>query len=216
MKPDNSKFCICIPTYNRYDLLKDALSWYANLFPNTRIYILDNGRQGIVPPTECVTVFPMERNLGVAPSWNYLIKVAKSNFFSFLILNDDIILKKTEQDIAEIIDTDPNAFFISERQYHWSAFIHNRYVHDKIGEFDENFLNCYFEDNDYEYRMRLAGMPMKRIPQLNPGVYVNSGTIQKDPSLNNNYTLNSHYYVSKWGGVPGMEKFSMPFDRPVL
>ena len=211
----NTTFCICIPTYNRYDLLRDALDAYAEYFPNTRIYIVDNGRQGIVPPNDNVTVFPMEKNLGVAPSWNYLVRVAMSNFYSFVILNDDIILKKTEDEIKAIIEVDPNAFYLCEREYHWSVFIHNVHLHNAIGSFDENFLNCYFEDTDYEYRLRLARIGIKRIPQLNPDVYVNSGTIQKEPSLNNNYLLNSHYYASKWGGQPGVEQFSIPFNRPV-
>jgi glycosyltransferase involved in cell wall biosynthesis len=40
-----NELCILIPTINRADLLNEALEVYENCFPNTMIYVLDNGKQ---------------------------------------------------------------------------------------------------------------------------------------------------------------------------
>jgi len=40
-------FCILIPTINRADLLMEALPVYKEVYPNVKVYILDNGHQKI-------------------------------------------------------------------------------------------------------------------------------------------------------------------------
>ena len=50
----------------------------------------------------------------------------------------------------------------------------------------------YFEDNDYMYRMRLAGVPIKYVDELNPDVYLNSQTLEKEPTLGG-YIENREY-----------------------
>jgi hypothetical protein len=43
----NKSFAIGIPTLNRFDLLHPALMFYKQDFPNTKIYVVDNGNQNI-------------------------------------------------------------------------------------------------------------------------------------------------------------------------
>ena len=98
------------------------------------------------------------------------------------------------------------------KNYNWSAFILNKYIFDIVGEFDEGFSRCYFEDNDYAYRVKLANMHIKTEPLLNAEVYRNSMTIQKDPFLST-FAENQKYYITKWGGMPEQETYTIPFNQ---
>lgn len=208
------RFCILIPTLNRKDLLMEALDYYTNTFINTPIYILDNGKQDIPNTYKNTYIYTKEDNLGVAGSWNFLIEKGISNGYNyFLILNDDIILKKDEESIYNIILKNGSDKFIrSEQFYNWSAFILSKNIYLRVGRFDVGFERCYFEDNDYEYRMKLENIPIVYEKELNAEVYRNSMTIQKEPHLNN-FNNNLKYYESKWGGLPNKEEFRTPFNR---
>lgn len=206
-------FCILIPTINRKDLLCEALDYYTSSMPNTELFVLDNGNQDI-PSYPKTWVLKSPYNLGVAASWNTLIGVAISRgYVNFLILNDDVILKCGEAKINEIIDKgeEEGAFHRCRPFYNWSAFILRKSILDKVGIFDENFRRCYFEDNDYQYRMQLQKVPIRYEDDLAPAVYRNSQSIEKQPLLNN-YVGNRAYYVKKWGGIPEQETYKTPFN----
>jgi len=207
-------FCILIPTINRKDLLMDALDWYLTNLPNTEIIVLDNGKQGIVSGNDRLRVFESQRNLGVATSWNWLIRRALNKKYThFLILNDDVILKRSEYEInAIILKHGENSFIRPHPIYNWSAYILSADIYDKVGKFDESFEKCFFEDNDYEYRMKLAGINIKYEEGLNAHVYLNSQSTLKDPSLGD-YVANREYYINKWGGEPSKETYQTPFNK---
>lgn len=207
-------FCILIPTINRKDLLVEALDFYTTHMPSTQILIWDNGNQDIptYPNTE---VFVQDHNFGVAASWNALmVKAQEKGFSNYLILNDDIILRCPENRIEQLLNTNKaeNAFYRCQATYNWSVFLLRQSIVDVVGNFDENFKRCYFEDNDYQYRMKLAGIPVIYEPSLNPEVYRNSQTILKDPLLSN-FIDNRNYFISKWGGDPEKETFKTPFNK---
>jgi len=206
--------CILIPTINRKDLLDEALEEYAIRYPNIDKFIVDNGKQGITCLDDNTWIFEQETNLGVAGSWNYLIKKAiEKGYEYFLILNDDVILKKDKEWLEKIINRgNPHDFILCRPFYNLSSFILNKTIYDKIGEFDEGFVGSYFEDNDYMYRMRLAGCTIRYDDDLNPDIYRNSMTIQKDPLLGN-YINNREYFIKKWGGLPTEELFKIPFKN---
>jgi GT2 family glycosyltransferase len=207
------RHCILIPTINRKDLLIEALQWYVANLKDTDIIILDNGKQGIASGVPNLKIFESEKNKGVAGSWNWLIEKAISlGHTHFLILNDDIILKRYSSEIKEIIKRwGDNTFHRPRPFYNWSAFILNKSIYEKVGEFDEAFEKCFFEDNDYEYRMRLAGITVRYENALNAEVYRNSQTIEKDPLLGG-YLQNREYYIYKWGGIPESETYKTPFN----
>ena len=62
------------------------------------------------------------------------------------------------------------------------------------------------------YRMKLAGVPIKYVDELNPDVYLNSQTIEKNPQLGG-YIENREYFLQKWGGLPESETFKTPFNK---
>jgi GT2 family glycosyltransferase len=206
--------CILIPTINRKDLLMEALNNYSKLMPEVPKLILDNGKQDITCVDDTTWIFESNENLGVAGSWNYLInKAILNNFKYFLILNDDVILQKDEGLIRQILSKGTkDHFYICRPFYNWSSFILTKNVYEKVGAFDEKFKKAYFEDNDYMYRMKLAGVPIKYVDELNPDVYLNSQTIEKNPLLGG-YIDNKEYFLQKWGGLPESETFKTPFNK---
>lgn len=207
-------YCILIPTINRKDLLMQALNWYVPNLRETEIIVLDNGKQGIVSGASNLRVFESDKNKGVAGSWNWLIRKAiERGHTHFLVLNDDIVLKRYEDEIYQIIERGGNNVFHRPRPfYNWSAFILNKYIFETVGEFDQSFVKCFFEDNDYEYRMKLAEVEIRYEDALNAQVYLNSQTIEKDPLLGD-YISNKEYYINKWGGIPTEEKYKTPFGK---
>lgn len=209
----NKSFCILIPTINRADLLRDALEYYELLYPNTEKLILDNGNQEIVCYDKRATIYKSEHNLGVAGSWNFLIKKAiEKGYGHFLVLNDDVILKKHEDIINGIINAPKTNFFVCDPSNHWSSFILSKHIYDKVGEFDENFKKCFYEDNDYAYRMKLASMDIHIIRELNPEEFLNNGSTLEHPELRGDVE-NRDYYVKKWGGMPNFETYTTPFNQ---
>ena len=206
------KLIIGIPTINRADLLNEALANYFEDFKNTEIVICDNGNQEIITRERNFVHYKPEKNLGVSGSWNMLMDYAdKVKGTHVLLLNDDIYLGKSEEEINTIIRLWEPEFICTE--LNWCSFILSVETLKKVGKFDENFFPAYFEDNDYFRRMLLANVSIIMNSMLNPIIYRNSMTIQKSPELNNGFEKNRQYYISKWGGQPTQETFNTPFNQ---
>ena len=140
------------------------------------------------------------------------------------ILNDDILWGQDQETMNiflsgvkrehdfRIEGNNDKGFILTADQsiYSWSIFIINRKAWQTIGEFDENFYPAYFEDCDYKYRAKLAGVPI--YPCLKgPCRFVTSGTAAKDRSILDFSIKNRDYFIEKWGGEPGNEVFTTPF-----
>lgn len=211
----NKTFAIGIPTINRYDLLHEALEQYFYDFPTTEIYVIDNGKQGIKVSGDGFSIYEPWKNLGVAQSWNYLCENIFAHKYDYaFLLNDDIYMGITEDQLLDWIRirkrTMPFDFAVGTGT--WCSFLLPKKTFQEIGKFDENFFPAYFEDNDYHYRLKLQGKTFLQNDFLNPKVYRNSMTIAKDSSLNNRFNDNKNYYIKKWGGEPGQEKYILPFN----
>jgi GT2 family glycosyltransferase len=206
------KLIVGIPTINRADLLNEALANYFEDFKNTEIVICDNGKQEIITREKNFVIYKPENNLGVSGSWNMIMDYAeKVKATHVLMLNDDIYLGKSEDEINAIIRLWKPDFLCTE--LNWCSFMLSVNAYLKVGRFDEKFFPAYFEDNDYFRRMLLAEVPMIFNGMLNPIIYRNSMTIQKTPELNNGFERNRQYYISKWGGQPTQETFGTPFNQ---
>jgi GT2 family glycosyltransferase len=208
-----NKFAIGIPTYNRFDLLHPALLFYVRDFPNTTIYIVDNGSQKIESKIKHpnVEVIESEKNIGVAASWNLLCdKIFKENDYA-IILNDDIYLGRKDWEIDDLLKNYKRAFYCCTQDF--ASFIIPKGTYKRIGQFDDVFYPAYYEDNDYEYRLKLWGLQPFRIPFLNPFLYATSQTLEKEPTLKKMTDLNKQRYIDKWGGEPKREKFKKPYNK---
>lgn len=96
----------------------------------------------------------------------------------------------------------------------FSAFMVNRECWDVVGEFDEIFAPAYYEDNDYHYRMQLAGLLAITYP---PAMFFHWASRTQLEALGRPLTdsTNQHaQYVRKWGGDPAKEVFKTAYNDP--
>lgn len=213
-----SNFAIGIATYNQAAQLNEHLQTYAGkYFTEKKIFIYDNGNQQITIPAGAenrITVMPdqpLEKNGGVSWAWNHLCRAIFAEHDYALILNDDINLGMQAFQIADIISKHPNSFIASALD--WCAFIVPKMIYQRVGPFDEGFF-AYFEDNDYAYRLRLAGQSYIRSAQIVPKVYKRSSTMDAAPGEFRGVFQESQIrYAEKWGGAPFNEKFTHPFNK---
>ena len=208
-----NKFAIGIPTLNRYDLLKPSLMLYAKDFPNIEIFLLDNGNQSIQNFNH-VHLIKADKNYGVAGSWNILCnKIFARGYDNALILNDDIYLGQKTPVINFLLERKKYKGQFLRATPDWCAFLISKKIWDNVGNFNEEFYPAYYEDNSYEYRMRLKGYNPIKLVELNPYVYRSSQTMEKDPQMAEIVKKNKKLYIEMWGGEPKLEKFKTPFNK---
>ncbi len=96
----------------------------------------------------------------------------------------------------------------------FSCFMINRDCWEKVGPMDEMFKPAYFEDNDYHYRIQLAGLRAINYPKA---IYYHYGsaTSKEIPNVIRDiqFRQNHDYFVNKWGGEPGKETYKTPFNK---
>lgn len=165
------------------------------------LVVIDNGR--CVNPDDLdwqthikrFSLLPMPANLGVAGSWNLGIKVTPFAS-SWLICNFDITWPAGSlQMFDEQQDTD--ALVLSAGSPRWCAFMLGDRVVTNVGLFDESLHPAYFEDNDYEARIKNHMHPVMHSDI--PVHHENSSTLAAGYQEKNNrtFTANRDYYMSK-------------------
>lgn len=207
------------PVLNRYDLLDKLIESVSRsqLQPD-QVMIIDNGNQ--IKPHQylnCTLIKP-GRNVGTAAAWNYALYAARD----FLILsNDDIeVFPDTIPRLVEAAIQHPDElFFVPESGTGcaFSFFLMRRKLLDIVGAFDPLFWPYYFEDNDYVYRMKLAGVHNEFAVRGCNYHHVGSATLRsktaEEQELHHRqFRQVASYYVKKWGGPPLQETFSSPFN----
>ena len=210
---------LCIPTLNRYDLLVTCvLSAVSGTVKPTQILIIDNGLKLDRPNIDNLHVYNFGRNIGLAASWNFLIK--NTNEYR-IIVNDDIeffpdTIEKLINSYDENYVVFPGAVMAVNT---FSCFMISNKIIDNVGFFDENISPgyAYFEDNDYRYRMHLAGFETKRAVECGL-IHRSSSTIKKfnHPQINIHHKLfekAKNNYINKWGGLPENEKYLTPYNK---
>jgi GT2 family glycosyltransferase len=208
---EHPNLALAIPTINRADLLDDALRLYAQTWRGRHQFILDNGHQNIETYSSWQTVIKSPKNLGVPASWNVLMRTLKTKGYTHVaILNDDIVWKRNADEIEDYIKLNPADFY--QGLGTWCCFVLPVSTWEEVGNFDEGFAKCYWEDSDMAYRFKIANKKVKADIFFNPEVYRNSQTIAKDPSLNNFFAANQKRYIDKWGGLIGAERFTTPWN----
>jgi len=104
----------------------------------------------------------------------------------------------------------------------FSLFVISNFIIDKVGLFDETISPnyAYYEDNDYYRRMQLLGYNLNKVKACNVGHY-SSATLK---SYNSQQTREHHMrfniatenYVKKWGGLPGKEIYTVPYNGKTI
>jgi glycosyltransferase involved in cell wall biosynthesis len=209
------KFAVGIPTINRADLLNQALHSYFKIFPNTKIFIIDNGNQNINERDDFFEIHRPDRNLGVSASWNLLCKKIFKDHEYALILNDDIQLSSSESTFSNFFNSHDFDLVRCYKQFHLCSFAITKKCFMSY-RFDETFYPAYYEDRDMLYRLKLDRKKILEHFMLNPQIFRNSQTISTDggnPELNKNFQKLTQLYIEKWGGPPDYEKYKTPFNK---
>lgn len=192
-----------------------------------RVFILDNGgnieKNGTIDalkescPEGSWKAMVAPYNFGVSVSWNFFLK----NLGQCIIANDDVVF-----------GLDDVAVFLREAQMHpeamiietnhpvggFSTFYANRPEEWLgMGGFDELLSPAYFEDNDCRWRLAQAGNPVRKV-DLPSWSHDNSSTLHSGDERYKRmhwccFERNRAYYQLKWGGSPGGETFSTPFNK---
>lgn len=180
---------------------------------------------------------------GVAVSWNLGTKQAIfEGYTHILIINDDIVIAPyTVDHMANVLDDHPEFGLVTGSDHRntmspdqvrempfpdyeidiidapdFACFMVTPESYNAVGEFDENFTPAYFEDDDYVYRCLLADrQPVRsqRAAFYHYGSQTQNKTSGKPVVPPPQFVKNRQYYVSKWGGEPGSERFTTPFNK---
>ena len=153
-------------------------------------------------------------NQGFSGSVNQIVK-QNTDCPYWCVFSVDWHLKPGElAKLARRLEKPFTGILCDETQNGYSAMVFGPGLIQNVGLMDENFFPAYYEDNDHRYRMKLAGLQWEYFP-LKYSHKVSS-TLKRDDNfkIKNQYTFqqNRKYYLEKWGGLPGQEKFETPFD----
>lgn len=217
------KVTLLIPTLSRFDLLKRLLrSEEEQTRRADNIIVIDNsnGKLGQLN-AQIITA----HNLGVAGSWNLGLNMLKDEKNHLLIIaNDDNRLTPIAiEEFVRLAEEYPTHGFFGTHGALFSFFaIRPDIAIKQVGYFDDGFYPAYFEDNDYHYRMKLAGLDFiytdKELFEL--GVdgagsqTLNSEmtTVEDRNMITTGFKTNQSRYIAKWGGQPHREKYLSPFN----
>lgn len=210
----------------------------------SRVILVDNSMHGSIYERwngKVHVAFADGTNKGVAWAWNFGIGTA---FISvrrdveaarYLTLCSTSVrfhdgaegLCRTADVFAET-DQCPYGF---ESMNGWKLFTMGREMYREVGGFDEKFYPAYYEDNDYIWRCRVAGvfnrqgapavwpeddplraMSTRKVPWIGALDYevVGDAMALKSKLVQVNLKGLSEYYERKWGGQPGDETSTVP------
>lgn len=169
--------------------------------------LLDGLEAGGHPLVERVRVARPFGNLGVAASWNLILRSFPEAAYT-LVLNHDVVLAPGAlgQALASLRPARPQWLALLPGSQAFSAFMLTALAWDRLGLFEEAFHPAYFEDLDY--RDRLAADP--QIELIEQGGWLEamaaangagSATLADDPRLleanRASYQLNRLWYLSR-------------------
>jgi GT2 family glycosyltransferase len=202
---------IGVPVINRPDLLVRLLDSIDEPWP---VVVIDNspGPEIAEAVGDDVRLVCPPSNLGVAASWNFIIRTHPAEDW-WCIANADTVL--APDDLAHLSweMEKPGPAWVGMNG-DWRVFAINRACVETVGLFDENYHPIYCEDADYEYRCSLAGVPWFFID--GGATHAGSAAIRSGYAAANarTYPANRAYYEAKWGGpLRGGETFTTPFNR---
>lgn len=198
---------VCVPVFNRYDMLKKLVASLQSSTVPVALHIIDNGRNSTMlnwalGGTEAFVKIP-DTSMGLAESWNWFLdNVGEER----CITNDDI---EFAPDSLERMIEAP-ADFVS-CSFGFSCFFIRQGCIDKVGRFDEMISPgyAYFEDMDYLRRMRAAGVVDDVVVcgvKHHQSQTVKGFTAAEMQEHNRKFYLAQENYTRKWASNPSWEQ----------
>lgn len=151
-------------TLSRFDLADRLLASID--YPVEHLVIVDNSGKASWNPQKPDFVVNMwiiriPFGLGLVGAWNLIVKSTPYAPY-WVLINDDAYFEAGEmKKIPQQVDTEALNFLDVVPQ--WSAVVFGEGMVDKVGLYDENFYPLYFDDNDLERRVDLAGVKKKNL-----------------------------------------------------
>ena len=182
---------IGVPTLTRHDLCDRMLASID--YPVQDLIVVDNKPDAWQPTkpelVERIHHIRLPQNLGVAGSWNLIIK--SSPFApAWCIVNDDIEFEPGAlEDMARYLRSDALQFFAVNPP--WAAFAIGEEVITKVGLFSELFHPAYFEDNDMERRIRAHDIDVEMVTTARVH-HDNSSTLNSGFDIQNHKTFRTN------------------------
>lgn len=196
-------------TLKRFDLAQRLLDSID--YPVEHLVIVDNSGTQSWDPTKPESVknlwlIRVPFGLGLVGAWNLIVKSTPYAPYWVLVNDDAWFASGSLEVIAQ--DAEPDALSFASIVPEWSCIVLGQKVVEEVGLYDERFYPLYFDDNDYERRIRNAGLSVKRIEALvhhDNSSTLNSGYTDKNAiSYKNNQDLmdskvsNNDYSEGNW------------------
>jgi hypothetical protein len=209
-----SSIPVFIPYVNRSDLL-DAAIESANKY-GSDVFVINNSGKPIRHENYARVLTPPVP-LTFSQTQNWMIALAKDRYAPFyLFMHSDA--EAIDDTVLRLVAM-ANAYAIQKRK--WGAIFtaydalaaYNVEAMTAIGGWD-TMLSWYCSDNDCYRRLRLAGYPT--LESSLPVKHTPSQTLNSDSEISRRVNLEipfrESYYRAKWGGNPGQEIFTNPFN----
>jgi len=184
-------------TLSRFDMAQRLLNSID--YPVEHLVIIDNsGKKEFKPEVnehvKNLWLIQVPHGLGANGAWNLIVKSTPHAPYWVIPNDDSWFAPGALQKIAEGVDTD--AFNFVDVIPHWSCVVPGEGAVMKAGLWDEAFHPIYFDDDDYEWRMKELGVKFNTIDAkvhhdnsstLHSGYQQrNSATFQRNHSLFSN------------------------------
>lgn len=183
-------------TLKRFDLAERLLRSID--YPVEHLVIVDNSGTcswNPIKPDFVVNmwVIRVPFGLGLVGAWNLIVKSTPYAPY-WVLVNDDAWFEPNEMKKIPL-EVDKEAMNFLNITPQWSGVVLGEGMVDKVGLYDENFYPLYFDDNDYERRIDLAGVAKKNLTVRmghNNSSTLHSGFQQKNSvSYSNNQKLHA-------------------------
>ena len=211
---------VFILTYRGIDYFNQ---WFkeSNYSSTTRFHIVDNGQQTIPENLKHLVIYSTIQNIGCSGGFNLMYNIA----FNYMGLDQIIIAQEdglfNQQMLDEIWSNITSDKIVggygfpwkTDRKINFGIFGIHKSLYSCIGDWDENCVFAYYEDNDYEHRINLAN---KNGLMLNYDGRANcSLTLKIEPNMLNGAARDNEIYMrSKWG--TNYSEFAHPFNNPSM
>lgn len=175
-------------TLTRFDMAQRLIDSID--YPVQHLVIVDNSGTKAFQPTlskhvENLWLIQVPHGLGANGAWNLIIKSTPHAPY-WVIPNDDAYFEPGAlQKIAEQVDTE--AFNFLDITPKWSCVVPGEGAVMKAGLWDEAFHPIYFDDDEYEWRMKELGVKFNTISARVH--HDNSSTLQSGFHERNNVTF---------------------------
>lgn len=151
-------------TLSRFDLADRLLASID--YPVEHLVIVDNsGRQTWEPikpnSVQHLWCLRVPYGLGLVGAWNLIVKSTPLAPYWVLVNDDANFEPGALKTIAE--NADPAALNFVDITPQWSCIVLGEGAVAAAGLYDERLYPLYFDDNDYERRIRQANVPIKHI-----------------------------------------------------